>query len=657
MKHIIIGTAGHVDHGKTSLIKALTDIDCDTHKEEKRRGITINLGFSYLKTKAGHTIGIVDVPGHKDFINTMVGGACGIDMVLLVIAADKGIMPQTIEHLNIISALGIKKGVVVLTKIDAVDEELAELARLEITEYLKEKGFEDMPIVGVSSVTKQGLSELFTAIEACIENVQERPAEGLFRMYIDRIFTVKGIGSVVTGSVISGTLRTGQEVFLLPGNFAKLRVRSIERHGETVEKVRAGDRAAINLIGLKNEDFQRGMLLSDKKQETTLMADACIELFDTAQIRSVWSGVTFISGSFECQARIHILDKDTVSEGESAIVQLHFSKEAVVVNKDRFILRNTSSDLTLGGGFIFDATPLHHKKRTPKLLEMLKKTVSGITNESSSTNEFIKIALKKQFRPFTKQEIAEELNISTEAINEAVSKQNNSFTYYKSAVSDILIDSQYDAAIIEKIVKILSAYHKENPLLSDGLKTIEINGKIGFAKIKHGKIYVDLLLHKMKDENKVDFHQNTWIIKGHKAIIDNKTQEEIDWLENLIKDYQTEKPVMTDIEAQGAQLKIPPPKIKKYLSYLSKEGKVRFSQNDFIHNDVVNTYRPVLLEKLRQLPDGMDIETYKTLIGGSKRFRALLADILKSEKIIDIIYGSDIETKLMLTEAGKKTIK
>jgi len=411
MNHLIIGTAGHVDHGKTSLIKVLTNIDCDTHREEKERGITINLGFSHIELPHGDSLGIVDVPGHKDFINTMVGGACGIDMVLLVIAADKGIMPQTIEHINIITALGIRKGVVALTKIDLVDEELAEIASFEISNYLEQSTLKGAPVVGFSSVTGEGKEELINAIATVASQLEPRKVGSLFRMYIDRIFTVKGFGSVVTGSVLGGKIEVGKDLYLLPGNFPKLRVRSLERHGSQVESVVAGDRAAINLIGIKNEDFIRGMMIADKQLSETLMVDAAISSFDTDNPFPVWSNITFISGTFESQARMHLLSNIGEHNNLLALVQIHLNKPAILLVKDKFIIRNTSCTLTLGGGYVIDASPLHHRKITPKLIDYL----TGLNNNILGDYGVIQLVimeLKKEPRPFSPDEIAQRLSIS-----------------------------------------------------------------------------------------------------------------------------------------------------------------------------------------------------------------------------------------------------
>jgi len=654
MKHLIMGTAGHVDHGKTSLIKALTDIDCDTHKEEKRRGITINLGFSYLNLLNGESIGIIDVPGHKDFINTMVGGACGIDFVLLVIAADSGIMPQTIEHLNIISALGIKKGIVALTKIDLVDDELIEMAKYEVMEFLEKTSLKNSPVVGVSSTTGKGKDDLIKAIEAITTEVEEKEKGDLFRLYIDRVFNVKGFGNIVTGSVLSGSIVTGKDVFLLPGDNQKLRVRSIERHGKPVEKVVAGDRAAINLIGLKKEDFVRGMIISNKALKETVMLDASISLFDADTVLSVWSNITFHSGTFECQARMHMLDKDSIKQNEEAIVQIHLSKPAVLVNKDKFIIRNSSEDKTLGGGYIIDVSPLHHKKRTPALINNLTHLSENIMDEHS-INEIINIELKKEFRPFTPEEIAERLNLNTDQVIAEIKNKPISFLVYNSNESLMLIDNSNNTIFKEKILKILAEYHKEFPIFPDGLETNEIIGKLGLSKIKLGKTYLDLLLSEMEKEGSIEKNKNSWIIKGHLAKLDKKTMEELNWLENEILKYDIQKPVMSEIEEHSVAQKISKHNLKMYFSYLIRENKIYFFDNEIIHAQIVNKFRPLLLKELINKENGIEINDFKNKINATKKFCALLMQIYEAEKII-LTKGEGINTQIFITKAGEKKL-
>jgi selenocysteine-specific elongation factor len=651
MKHLIIGTAGHIDHGKTALIKMLTGIDCDTHKEEKARGITINLGFSHVALPSGESAGIIDVPGHKDFINTMIGGASGIDMVLLVIAADSGIMPQTIEHINIITTLGIDKGVVALTKSDLVDEELIEIAGYEISELLNKTSLKDAPIVGVSAITWKGKDDLLQAIDQVVSEIEAREQGNLFRMYIDRIFTVKGFGSVVTGSVLSGSVSTGDDVFLLPGDKLKLRVRSIERHGNAVDKVVRGDRAAINLIGLKNDGFERGMIICDKQMETTTMVDAFVTIFKGVSPLQMWSDITIISGTFECMARMHLLNKDQIEPGGDAIVQLHLSKPAILLNKDKFIIRNSSADLTLGGGYIIDAFPLHHRKRTPALVEYLRGLRTGIMKENS-TSENIGMILKREFKPFNLTEISDKLNLKPEDLNSYLNHQQGQFVVYENPGDPILIWNEYDKAFVNKVVQMLKDHHAKNPIFTEGLESGEISGKLGLTKMRNGKAYLENLLKKMKSGHLIETHQNTWIIAGHHPLIDKKIQSEIDWLEETVLAYKDEKPVQTEIEKLASEKNISKQKVKMYLSLLAGKGKIRIYNNDCVHTQILEEYRTILLKYLTGKPDGISIQDYKSVLGGTKPFRALLGDIFESEKIIQYEHGSGVDTRIMITPSG-----
>lgn len=653
MKHLIMGTAGHVDHGKTSLVKALTNIDCDTHKEEKARGITINLGFSYLDLPNGESIGIVDVPGHKDFINTMVGGACGIDFVLLVIAADSGIMPQTIEHINIISALGITRGVVALTKIDLVDDELAQMAREEIAEYLEKTSLKGAPIVGFSAVSGAGIGELVSAIQDVTSTVPPRETGNLFRMYIDRIFTVKGFGSVVTGSVLSGSISKEQEVFLLPGDNLKLRVRSIERHGKSVDTAVVGDRAAINIIGLKNEEFSKGQIISSKQLPESTMVDATISLFDNVDALSLWSHVTLISGTFETQARMHLITADSLMPCEEAIVQLHLNKPGVLLGRDRFIIRNTSADVTLGGGYIIDPSPLHHRKRTPKLIEYLQNLSQSILSEES-TNELVSIELRKEMRPFTPDEVADKLHISVDEVKTMIGSGNRKFSVFDSSIGQILIDNSHNQAFEGKVLRIVSDFHTKNPILPNGIDLNEIIGKLGLSKHKAGKDYLEVMLEQLVRDGQLDKHTNTYILKGHRPKINQQTQSEIDWLEGEILKYEMEKPVLSEIEERAADSKIQKSKLKLYLSYLAGEGRIQFYQTDFLHTSAIGKVKTLLLSKLSNSDNGIDIPEFKALVGGTKRFRALLTDILVAQKLISLRKVTETETIIIITPNGRK---
>ncbi len=647
-----MGTAGHVDHGKTALIKALTDIDCDTHKEEKKRGITINLGFSHLDLPLGDSIGIIDVPGHKDFINTMVGGACGIDFVLLVIAADSGIMPQTIEHFNIIKTLKINKGIIALTKIDLVDEDLIELAKLEILELLENTELEDAPIVGVSSITGKGVDNLIDTMQEIVPVIKEKENSGIFRMYIDRIFSVIGLGSIVTGSVLSGKISTGKNIFLLPGN-KKLKIRSIERHGSQVEEVVAGDRAAINITGFKNEDFKRGMMLSGKILEETKIIDAHISLFENSQDLKLWSTIIFHSGTFESQARMHLLNKDILKGGQNAVVQIHLERSATLLTNDKFIIRNSSGNRTYGGGIIIDANPLHHRKRTPKLIENLTLLTNSILNENN-INELIKIELKKENNPLPVSEIAEKINRSSDEIIAVLNDINDIIIYNDNDVF-ILIDKNKEEEYYNQIIQNIKAYHSKNMILEDGMEQNEFYGKLGFSKDKTGKKYIELLFLKIESDGKLKRYKNTWVDVNHKAVIDTKTIEDINWLEEMIKNYDMQKPVYEDIEDAAKEKNITKEKLKTYITYLFRKNKICFHKDEYVHISVIDKCRQTILESLIKNNKSLNNSEIRKLLETSKKLTHFLIAYFGSEEIISTKMV-DTYIYINITNKGKEVL-
>ena len=643
MKHLVMGTAGHVDHGKTALIKALTNIDCDTHKEEKRRGITINLGFTYLDLPSGMSVGIIDVPGHKDFINTMVAGANGIDFVLMVIAADSGIMPQTHEHFNILEVLGVNRGIFVLTKADLVDNELADLARLEIADFLTGTAFEGAPVVKASAVTGEGLDDLKKIIDDIASKIEERPKGDFFRMYIDRIFSKKGFGHVVTGSVLSGELDISKEVFLLPESNKKFRIRRIEKHGREVDRVHAGDRAAINLTGIKKEDFQRGMLLSDKYVEGTNMIDARLTLFNTGTRLGLWSNCIFHSATFECQAKIHLLDRNELLPAQNAMAQLHLNKACVLMPGDRFIIRNSSNDLTLGGGEVYDTNPLHHRRRSNKLVESMSKLSQG------DIVELMKIELKKSLIPVRVEDIARKINKPPDELITVLGKEDvKDIELYGTGRSMLLIDKHTEENFTSTITDSITAFHKKNPLFPHGLNIEEIKGKLGMGKVEEGNRYTESLLNKMEKEGIIGKYKNTWISKDHKVIIDSKTEDDLDWLEQEIKEYGMQKPVMADIEEDAKERKITRDKFKLYLKYLVQQNKVHYYEGDYIHKTIVDKCRNIMLEELKNNKEGVNDGEFKALINGTRKICPVLTGIFETEKII-----ARKGVNMIITEKGR----
>ena len=386
-----IGTAGHVDHGKSTLVKVLTGIDPDRLAEEKERGMTIDLGFAWLKLPGGREVSIVDVPGHESFIKNMLAGVGGIDAALLVVAADEGVMPQTREHLAILDLLRVRRGVVALTKADLVDEEWLELVREEVQEQLKPTTLANAPIIPVSAYTGQGLPALLTQLEQVLDETQERENIARPRLPIDRVFTMTGFGTVVTGTLLDGSFKLGQEIEVLPQGI-RTRIRTLQTHRHQVEVAQPGSRVAINLANIARTDLERGNIVALPGQlHPTILIDAHIQLLaDAPHPLTHNTLVDFYSGSQEVPARIRLLDVEELKPGQSAWVQLRLSHPAVVARRDRFILRIPSPSITIGGGEVVDVQPRYHRRFQPSVLNALA------TLECGSPEELVLAALDRR---------------------------------------------------------------------------------------------------------------------------------------------------------------------------------------------------------------------------------------------------------------------
>jgi len=481
MKNIIIGTAGHIDHGKTTLIKALTGRETDRWEEEKRRGITIDLGFTYFDLPDGNKAGIVDVPGHEKFIKNMLAGVVGMDLVLLVIAADEGIMPQTDEHINILNLLGIKKGIVVLTKYDLVDEDWLALVKDDIKEDLKDTFLENAPVVEVSSITKYGIEKLIETICKLTEaEVEERDINTIPRLPIDRAFSITGFGTIITGTLISGKLKKGEEVEIFPINKI-CKIRNIQVHSKDEEYAFAGQRTAINLSNVKKTDIYRGCIIAPiNSMKNTMMIDVKLNLLkNTRRIVENRSRLHLYTGTSEILCRVVLLDKDELSPGESCYAQLRLEEEIAVRRGDKFIVRFYSPMETVGGGEIIESVPAKRKRFDANLIEELKIKEKGsntdviekIIRENSklipSVNELARITA------LTENEIKNNIEILEEEEKITVLRlKNEIYVYHKD----------YERDFENKIDKYLFRFHQENNY-KKGVKKSEIKSKF-FSKIK-----------------------------------------------------------------------------------------------------------------------------------------------------------------------------
>ena len=382
MKRIIIGTAGHIDHGKTALVKALTGIDCDRLREEKERGITIELGFAALDLEGGRRVGIVDVPGHEKFVKNMVAGATGIDAVMLIIAADEGVMPQTREHLAICRMLAVQAGCIVLTKSDLVDADWLEMVTADVRDFVAGSFLDGAPVVAVSAQTGAGLDELRARLAQIMDGVQERSAKGLCRLPVDRVFSMKGFGTVITGTLQAGTFQTGDEVSIEPGG-QRAKIRGLQVHGESVGSVDAGQRTALNFQGLERERIARGDVvgLPDTLVATNKLALWYEHLPGAERALKNRAPVRFHAGTAERMGRVVLLEAEEMLPGDTAFVQIVLSQPVVVLPGDRFVLRSYSPVATIGGGMILDIQPPRHKRMSAVTVARLSVLKDGSVSD------------------------------------------------------------------------------------------------------------------------------------------------------------------------------------------------------------------------------------------------------------------------------------
>lgn len=496
MKNIIVGTAGHIDHGKTTLIKALTGRNTDRWEEEQRRGITIDLGFTYFDLKNGDRVGIIDVPGHEKFINNMVAGVVGMDLVLLVVAADEGIMPQTREHMDILGLLGIKKSILVINKCDLVDEEWLELVEEEIQEELEGTFLEGAPVVKVSAATGQGLDELTDTIQQLMsDEVVAKDTQTIPRLPIDRAFTLSGFGTIITGTLISGTI-TREDVLEMYPIGKECKIRNIQVHGQNQDKCYAGQRVAINLSNVKKKEIRRGCVLAPKNsmKNTDLLDVKLKVLEDSMRILTNHERLHLYTGTSEILCRAVLLDKEQIGPGEEGLVQLRLEEEIAVKRGDRFVVRFYSPMETIGGGIVLEPNPVRKKRFDAQAIEELKK------KESGSLGDVMELQIKEHGDTMiTLAELAKVMAHSVDELKEYLDELEESGTIFVFPMKkDTYLwhrDSEF--AVRQKIEETLQKYHSEHPYRY-GMKKAEIHNTF-LKKIKPN--IFDAYIERMTGEN------------------------------------------------------------------------------------------------------------------------------------------------------------
>lgn len=589
MKQIILGTAGHIDHGKTSLVKALTGIETDRLKEEKERGITIELGFAYLDLPNGQRLGIIDVPGHERFIKNMVAGASTIDLVALIIAADEGVMPQTREHLDICSLLGIKKGLVALTKIDMVEEDWLELVQEDIKEFLKGTFLEGAPILPVSSSTGQGIPELIKVLERLSSEVEERSSTGIFRLPVDRVFTMRGFGTVITGTAVSGSLSVGDQVTIYPQEI-QAKVRGIQVHNQDTEQVRAGLRTAINLQGIEKATVNRGdVVATPLGLSPTLLLDLQIRLLKSVQRPLKHrSQIRFHSGTSEILGRILLLEGEEIKPGETGVGQLRLTERVAVLPGDLAVIRSYSPVQTIGGAEVLNVIPAKHKRLNPEVIEHLRVLKSGTESE--------KVALQVLLAGaggVSRQKLGQVLPLPPKKLDDLLKEllTQKALTQWDKE-NKIIIHQQELAKLSKAVEEELKEYHRLNPL-KPGLLKEELKSRL--PQIREAKLF-NFLLNQLADQKILIQEKELVRLLSHKVHLKEDQQAVRDTLEKVYLKSGLQPPYFKELIEQ-----FPKGQPREVLELMVKEGKlVKVKEDLYFHKEAVEGLKKRLIQWLKE---------------------------------------------------------
>lgn len=493
MANFIIGTAGHIDHGKTSIIKRLTGIETDRWAEEKKRGITIDLGFAYFDLPNGQRAGVIDVPGHEKFIKNMLAGVSGIDLVLFVVSADEGMMPQTQEHLDILNLLELENGIVLLNKADLVDEEWLEIITDEVKEKLVGTFLEEAPILPISAMTGQGFDALIEVIQDFSEKITLDQREGAPRIPVDRVFTSTGFGTIITGTLLDGELKVGDEVVLFPQEMPS-KVKNIQVHGQKIESAHSGQRVAVNLANVKKEDIHRGDVVAYKDTiKSTHMIDGKLKLLESSTRElGNWTRLRLYHGSKEVLCRLVLLDRDVLKPGEEAFVQFRLEEKTACRFGDRYVVRFYSPLETIGGGLILDPNAVKHKRFKDDILKDLEVKSQG---DPSSVIEKALERLSSEFPVVS--DLVKQSGTQEETVNDVLAH------LMEDGLAHVLnskhyIHQSYVEQLEEKTLRLLNEYHEQFPARA-GFKKDELKSKL--IKGVNNKIFDGLLLILLKSES------------------------------------------------------------------------------------------------------------------------------------------------------------
>ena len=614
MENIIIGTAGHVDHGKTTLIKALTGIDTDTTVEEKERGLSINLGFAYFDLPGGRRAGIVDVPGHEKFIKNMMAGLAGLNLVLLVIDGSEGIMPQTREHMNILQLLGIKDYIIVITKSDTVPEEFLELVVEEIKEEFEGSQLESAPIVKVDSISGKGLEELKNTIHGLSHCIQEKNTLLPPRMHIDRVFSVKGFGTVVTGTLIEGTIQLGQEMMIYP-SMKETKIRSIQVHGNQVEQAVAGQRTALNLAGIKLSQMERGDVLGlPNALETTWMLDVKVKLLpDASHSIGLWDRLRLHLGTKEILCRVVPLGTDEIKPGAEGFLQLRLEERAVALQGDKCVLRTYSPQVVIAGAEVLESNPKKHKRFNEELLEELA------IKEKGKPEDLIGNYLLKSPKLFAStQEIIRHMGLEKKEVEGLLEELIGSGQLIK--LNSQYIHGKRLLEIKDKVVDVLTKYHRSYPL-RQGMPKEELRSKMGL-EIK-GKEF-DLLLQKLIDEQVVKWEELISLEEFQVVYSEEQFIEKAN-LERRIKEAGFSLLSITEL-ASGRE------ELRALIDSLHGNSLIRLDGESIIYMD----YYQEAIDKIKEYigkNEKITLGEFRDMLGTSRKHAMTILDYLDKNKV------------------------
>lgn len=624
MKSVIVGTAGHIDHGKTTLVKALTGIDADRLEEEKRRGITIDLGFANLELSSDSgeklRLGFVDVPGHERFVRNMLAGVGGIDIVLLVIAADEGIKPQTREHFDICRLLAIPRGIVVLTKADTVDVETLGVVRLEIEDFLRGSFLDPQqtPIVPVSAITGSGIDQLKRELARIAAETGAKNAGALPRLPIDRAFVMKGFGTVVTGTLIAGAIRREQELELHPAG-KRVRVRGIQVHGVATEQARAGERTAINLAGVATEELARGMMLAQSGTlEPTRQIDVRLRLLAGAKPLRHLSRVHLHCFASETVAQVRLLEGKQLEPGRSMLAQLRPAEPLLVVPGDRFIIRQFSPVITIGGGIVLDAFPL---RRSTKQLDSVRNFLTKL--EQTNPAETLVLRVERQgAEGLARNAAVKETGRARAEIDADSEKLVDAGRVL--AAGELLLAKSAALEAAKKLLAELETFHKSSPLVA-GIAKETLREKLAL-----GEAVFSFLLTQLAAGKKTEVQGEQVRLAGRGVTMSAEEERARKTIEQAFLSTGLKVPLLKDVLSS---LSIDHARSQKIVTLLLREGVlVKLGDELVFHRSALEQLRRLMATEKSKSPK-IDVGRFKDLIGVTRKHAIPLLEYLDREHV------------------------